>query len=274
MIGYSFFLDSDSMANANENDIIPFIEELYEMVSGATDHETFIHPFPVEFLNRTTSDGKEINQIIYSYPDYRIADLVRYIQNKLKIAKQAFSHPNDMDVELSHTHNAFIGIIYPPEIKSDRHITSTDEKLIFITSHTIVIPQPDFWQSRDTLFPRIVFCNVPEETITGEKYRDYFEKTFKDIQSFCENTWLTGSFNLQSFQKTCIPNASDESDSVYNDPKLRAFRESNIPNNGKQFWPLHIKKGGNLRIHFWPDNKNRKIYITYIGRHLPTKKYK
>jgi hypothetical protein len=42
-----------------------------------------------------------------------------------------------------------------------------------------------------------------------------------------------------------------------------------MPSGGTEIFELHIKTG-DLRFHFYPDNKNFKIFVGYIGPHLNT----
>ena len=53
------------------------------------------------------------------------------------------------------------------------------------------------------------------------------------------------------------------------DPKKKQMRLFKLPNGKTECFELHIKTG-DLRFHFFPDNNSLKIYIGYIGTHLPT----
>jgi hypothetical protein len=66
---------------------------------------------------------------------------------------------------------------------------------------------------------------------------------------------------------------SGESETVRNNPEMRSKREFYLPNAEKKFFENHIKLNG-IRIHFYPNTNNKKIYIGYIGKHLPTKKFR
>lgn len=63
---------------------------------------------------------------------------------------------------------------------------------------------------------------------------------------------------------------SDESDTVKQKPKLKSARYFNIPDVGGQYCFLHIK-AGDLRIHIYPHEAKKIVYVAYIGSHLPTK---
>ena len=68
-------------------------------------------------------------------------------------------------------------------------------------------------------------------------------------------------------------NISDESESVHNNPKLSSMRSFYINNTlNSQFCFFHVKVG-TIRIYIYPDNVNKRIYVPYIGNHLPTQLY-
>ena len=64
---------------------------------------------------------------------------------------------------------------------------------------------------------------------------------------------------------------SPESESVCNSKKLKSMRIFTIKNIKIQF-NYHIKSLPNANRIYFLEHKN-KIYIGYIGEHLPTKKY-
>jgi len=70
-------------------------------------------------------------------------------------------------------------------------------------------------------------------------------------------------------------NARDESASVKNDSKLKALRKFKKPDGSYSYFYNHISFSGNFngRIHFEANDNLKKIYIGYIGKHLPTAKY-
>lgn len=64
---------------------------------------------------------------------------------------------------------------------------------------------------------------------------------------------------------------SGESASVLTNPSLRKEREFWLPTGIKVVFEKHIKISNGFRIHFYPDNECRIIYIGYIGPHLRLK---
>ncbi len=46
-------------------------------------------------------------------------------------------------------------------------------------------------------------------------------------------------------------------------------RRFKLPDGRRELFEAHIKIG-DLRFHFYPDNQEHKVYVGYIGPHLPT----
>lgn len=62
---------------------------------------------------------------------------------------------------------------------------------------------------------------------------------------------------------------SGESVTVSNDSSLRKHREFWLPSGSKEYFENHIKLAMGFRIHFFCEQRTRKVYIGYIGPHLP-----
>ena len=66
---------------------------------------------------------------------------------------------------------------------------------------------------------------------------------------------------------------SRESDMTLKVRRYRAEREFIVPGLGKQLFEWHVKIGRTIRIHFFIDRDNQKVYIGHCGRHLGTVSY-
>lgn len=130
----------------------------------------------------------------------------------------------------------------------------------------------DLWEKRKELFPNLVFC----ENVKAQLY--------KDSEKFHIDQVIKRLLGLQQYFENCdeVYNPSKlglyartESESVKKNPDLRALRLFKKPDGISEYFYDHIGFVGKYcgRIHFIPDNENKKCYIGYIGRHLPTKKY-
>lgn len=272
MLGYTFYLDPSSFGNASSGEMVDWIAELGKMVSETVEGERFVGP-PFDWLDTVTADGYEVFQLVFE--DYGLTTLAQDISNRLAPCEAVPSHPADLYPHYSVTHNAFIGIKYPPEVKTAHHICSHAAKQVFISNHPIQLPRPDFWESKDELFPHLHFLKgLDDKTITCSTYHDFFEKLCTNLEAYCVKDWTTGSLSVDGLYARCVVSVSDESDTVAQNPKLKSKREHTIPGKGKKFCPIHFKRGP-LRIYIWGDEENKEIWMTDVfTEHPPGKKSK
>jgi len=122
------------------------------------------------------------------------------------------------------------------------------------------ITQENFWERRDELFAdKIIFCKEIEKQIQNID-KVVFDQAIGILRDVEKNRKEITDYNY-----------SGESKSVKDDENLKKHRYFTIDNE-KVFFENHIKSLPNAnRIYFLEHKK--KIYIGYIGKHLPTKKY-
>lgn len=101
---------------------------------------------------------------------------------------------------------------------------------------------------------------------------DAFRKvldTVCTLDKYNVDSWLLGGgFRLSVLQQEYGMDISDESNTVKNTPRLRQQRYFRISNErGGQYCFFHIKLG-NIRVHIYPEEQERVIYVAYIGPHL------
>ena len=122
--------------------------------------------------------------------------------------------------------------------------------------HKLGISQRHFWENRKTYFPNII-CFCPE-----------VEGQVKKLDKMVFKLAISILRELETQQK--LPTDyewSPESENVRTDPKLKNFRTFTLLDK-KTFFSHHIKSlSKGYRMYFLEENK--KIYIGYIGKHLP-----
>ncbi len=121
------------------------------------------------------------------------------------------------------------------------------------------ITKKNFWEKRKEFFSNIVvFCPEVEAQIQNldEKIFDQFisklRKVEKEAKSITEYDWRP------------------ESQSVRQNPALRRKREFTIDEK-KVFFEKHFNLPSGNRMYFL--EKDQKVHIGYIGKHLPTQLY-
>ncbi len=155
-------------------------------------------------------------------------------------------------------------------IKSDKDVKHAS-KLDHLHNHQIFfnqieeenklkITQNTFWQDRSQNFPNVlVFCTEVKAQIQ-KLDKIIFQQVISILRDIETKRKLVTDFNL-----------SGEGETVCNSTELKKMRTFSIDDK-KIFFQNHIKSLPNgYRIYFL--EKNEKIYIGYIGTHLPTKKY-
>ncbi len=92
-----------------------------------------------------------------------------------------------------------------------------------------------------------------------------------ELNYFAEK-WQSGNYSFYSsenLRESGMPyRVSSESSSVRDNPTLRKLREFYLPSGIRCFFEEHVKLSNGFRIHFYPNDDNKKIYVGYIGPHL------
>ncbi|MBD2299891.1 hypothetical protein [Nostoc sp. FACHB-190] len=129
----------------------------------------------------------------------------------------------------------------------------------------------DIWKRKEELFPNLEFCEVVGRQLKNIRTRQLeLQPVFKILYELqqCTENWKTGSFNVKGYALE----ESGESEATLNQYKNE--RMFLCPDGEKRLFEKHIKlRFCNWRIHFFPKEPGRVI-IGYVGRHLPTVKYK
>ncbi|MEH2115001.1 hypothetical protein [Nostoc sp.] len=137
--------------------------------------------------------------------------------------------------------------------------------------HTSVIDGEELWNRREELFPNLKFCDVVrkqlENILTGQLELQPVVHILSQLHT-CSTNWNEGYFNLKDYPIE----ESGESEATMNKyGKERTFR---CPDGKDRLFERHVKlKFCNWRIHFFAV-KPGQVIIGYVGRHLPTVKYR
>ena len=135
------------------------------------------------------------------------------------------------------------------------------------------------WNKRKELFPDLIFCGKTEQQLKAGNLTGIsriYQKLVR-LNAYAEK-WESGGFSTDDVADFGVK-VSSESETVRNNKvfsKHRIFRlpptEEEPQKREKRFFGAHVKTG-DIRFHFYADDTTRKVYIGYIGKHLPTKKY-
>jgi hypothetical protein len=124
------------------------------------------------------------------------------------------------------------------------------------------------------LFPSLTFCRSAEESLRtwrfGENLLSSVRNVLTEFERFCFD-WQQNKFEGYSHEQLrgYVPNLSDESSSVLQNPSLRAARVFRLPSGAKELFRFHVKLQNGFRVHYLPNGSDRRICVGYIGKHLP-----
>ena len=131
----------------------------------------------------------------------------------------------------------------------------------------------DLWEKREKLYPNLIFC----ENVKDNLYQDSEKYHIMNVMTRLNRLQqYFSAYDGRYEPKKLGMNARTESDTVKKEPSLKNLRLFRKPDGSEEFFFNHIGFSGKYsggRIYFLPDDANKKCFIGYIGRHLPTKKF-
>lgn len=131
----------------------------------------------------------------------------------------------------------------------------------------------DLWEKRSAIFPNLVFCESVKDQLYSDPEHFHIVKIMERLKNLQD--YFSGE-NDRYDPKVLGYGARTESESVKTNSDLKKYRLFRMPNGEEKYFFDHIGFSGKFsggRIYFLPSISERKCYIGYIGRHLPTKKF-
>ncbi len=155
-------------------------------------------------------------------------------------------------------------------VSDKRHLQCHQDWIINRIKITVV-DGIELWERRVELFPSLEFCDSVKKQLQnilkGQRELAIVTKILSELEKCCSN-WTVGQFSVEGYQF----DESGESEVTLN--QYSQERTFICPDGQKRLFARHLKlRTCNWRIHFLP-LQSRKIIIGYIGKHLPTVKYK
>lgn len=271
---FNYYLQEKSFNNKTVKEVEDCITSLNDIVCHADDYDHFYKH--EAFLLFETSNGDVICEILFSKlsDEQQKRRIIPVLLKRFKDlhVSSPFIVPEDMDADYPNMGNAFVGPFLVNEITSCRFIVNLASYTQFRRNYFLS------QISGRTLkeFQKIALQNVvvTDDAIAmavsrGNEISKLFEDMMLINEYISEGHWM-GAFNHQDLCQRKPVIISDESDTVKQNPKLKRTRYFNIPDVGGQYCFLHIK-AGDLRIHIFPHEEKKLVYVAYIGSHLPTK---
>lgn len=260
---FNFYLATIGYENASVAELEENFKTLNEIHSARRREEVFTKSNA--FWNIKTLDDKYISEAIEKFSDGQFVGATYGLLESIS-SKKDFRTLKEIDKYYPDEHNAFWGAQF--EITDERHINSEEKYHSFKKQKIRNITKGiEIWERRSLLFKRIELCSGVEEQLKNGYTGQILEKLLI-LDEYCQDYWIEGSFSYKDAKHRVALDISLESQSTMNDVKKKQLRMFKLPNGKTECFELHIKTG-DLRFHFFPDNNSLKIYIGYIGAHLP-----
>lgn len=166
-------------------------------------------------------------------------------------------------------------------VSSEENLVNLNESLEYqvikqITSEVIfanISSGYDLWEQREVLYPNLIFCDSVRAQLYSDPERFHILKIMERLNVL--QNYFSQEHDFYEPSHLGL-NARTESDSVKKDPELKKYRLFSMPGGKEKYFYDHISFTGKFsggRIYFYPMISEKRCYIGYIGRHLPTKKY-
>lgn len=134
------------------------------------------------------------------------------------------------------------------------------------------------YENRGELFPNVIFCGKTQQQLnawsSSSTLLNQVKESLTVLDSFVSR-WKNGEFPYYSSDALrdlgLNHQVTGESEPVRTTPRLRNDRIFWLPSGRQEFFEDHIKLSNGYRLHFYPDNHKRSIYVGYIGPHLKLK---
>lgn len=269
---FSYYFQERSYYYANDEDVKSHILAMNKIVSSSDNYDHFLMSdgFDGAIYNRWITIGSFLNST--NVPKSITNKIWPSIKKRCKIVHGKYMTFNDMNKDCYRTSNAFLGPkFYRPYLGL---IMNFDQYVEFRAIMAIrKVEGNNFGKSCEVLLKNIVVTKDAMGMVKplGQNVKTIFAQLI-EFEDYIRDSWTTGSFSIEHVKEHTKLDISDESESVKKDPQYNYHRYFKIPGVGSFYCFIHIKKG-DLRFHIHVDNKNKRIYVPYIGPHLPTKKY-
>lgn len=189
---------------------------------------------------------------------------------QLQMSKEYIDCEEVFDKMFAGMLNAFLGIDFSEtKISQQRQINNNDSYQKFNFDNLWNVTYRTLWLKREKLFPNLILCGEVKNQISRIGESSQFNQILERLKEFDHacSSWGKAQFNYKEINKQFALRISGESEQTM--ASYGNERIFSLPTGGTETFELHIKTG-DFRFHFYPDNKNHKVFIGYIGKHLRT----
>jgi len=265
---FNFYLYNKSYEKANAVQIEENLRALNDLVFAERAEEDFFLKNE-SIWNCNTIDGNFSDVIFSKIHDKQLSQqVIPKLLSAITSISQDFLDLEEFD-KYYKIYNAFYGVVFDSPAL-ERYITNKETYSAFKKKYLWDITPKTLWERKEKLFSKLILCPSVEDDLKkiGSKYFSQIVNKLVALDKYVTTKWLVGEFNYRDANYSSSLTISPESKGTME--KYGNERLFKMPDGTTKYFELHIKTG-DLRFHFYPEN--RKIYIGYIGKHLPTVKY-
>jgi hypothetical protein len=259
----------------------------FYLLNGAIDVNDY-ETFKIGMLELNAIEKGEDDRFLKQNTIWNLNMIVNHLYfdygQEEQVISQFIEQTATIDIEDDITQEIFFNRVYPNELNAYLGIDFSNTSISFqkqITNNDLfqTLKQNDLWNvtfrniwdRRRKLFPNIELCGEVKGQCLRIGNSSLFNQMVEVLKKFdnAVSKWKSesGVFSYTTINQTYSLKISPESAQTIN--KYGDERRFKLPGGKTELFELHIKTG-ELRFHFFPDNITRKVYIGYIGHHLPT----
>lgn len=271
-LDYLCYLCESAYKDVGERSVIDNLKYLNEVVVQASDCESFVYP---EALWSVKIEGEMgFDSIFSSSLDMQFTRMVLpSLFNRISQIAFCIEDKESLDIHFPNSCNAFWGVRFTGN--ESWNLNSPEKYAAFkMASARKIIKCDTFARWASYIFSSLYFCEEFIRDITTIRDSSTLEDIIGrliNLNRFAEQ-WTSGGFQLEALRQYVGNEVSTESETVVNNPQLSNFRTFQLPSGEYVYFEYHIKLG-DTRIYIHCDAHAHRVYVGYVGKHLPTKKF-
>ena len=268
---FNFYLYNKSYEKANAAQIEENLKVLNDLVIAERANEDFFWKND-SIWSCNTKEGNFSDVVFSKIHDRQLSQQVipRLLQTIPSIPEE-FSSIDEFIGSSYKIYNAFYGAVFDdPSLIN--YVTDRKTYSAYKNKYLYEITPKTLWERKEILFSNLILCPDVESNLktVGAKYLHQILNRLLELDKYAATKWLNGDFDYCAANKQTSLRISPESKETMKQEKYRNMRMFKMPDGTNKCFDLHIKTG-DFRFYFHPEN--RKVYIGYIGSHLPTIRY-
>ena len=273
---FNYYWQERTFYNRSIDEIENHINNLTMIISKADEYDHFYKS--KTFFSFPSGKHDTIGDVLFAKLKNEQLKLriVPTILKRFASIDESFVQQNQMQDRFPSYFNAFLGPKFVNVNKAVCYLVHINDYHFFRDSNLEnTVDTRNIEKYHHIVSKQVIMTSEAIEMVKskGDCVRKLFG-AIKELQKYIDDGNWTGRFDEHDVSQKTNINISDESDSVKQNPHLKQLRLFSVPNNGNQYCFLRIKDGRDTRFVIYPDEKEKKVYVVYVGAHLPTQKNK